>query len=73
MVIDETTAGFRQQETPPPVFNIMKRKGVLKRSVTGSRHLNGSVKGDCKLKMAKCTPFEVYISNGPTGGKNLWD
>lgn len=27
MVTDETTAGFRQQETPPPVFNIRSWKG----------------------------------------------
>jgi len=51
----------------------MKRKGSFKLSVTRNRHFNGSVNGDPQLKIAKCTPFKVYISNETTGGMNLWD
>ena len=73
MVTDKTAANFSQRETLPPNLNTMKRKGAFKRSVTENRHFNGSVNGDPKLKIARCTPFKVYISNETTGGMNLRD
>lgn len=72
MVTDKTAANFSQRETLPPNLNTTKRKGALKRSVTEHRHFNGSVNGDPKLKRAKRTAFKVCISNGATGGMNLW-
>lgn len=56
-------ADFRGQELMPPDLQIMKGKGAFKSSVIEDRLFNGSVNGDLKLKIAKCTSFKVYISN----------
>ena len=52
-------------------LHIMKGKGAFKISAFEDRHFNGSGNGDLELKIAKCTPFKVYISNEVTGGVNL--
>lgn len=66
-------ADFWEQVLLPPNLQIMKGKGAFKISVTEDRFLNGSVNGDLKLKIAKCTPFKIYISKEMTEGVNMWD
>lgn len=66
-------ADFWEQELLPPNLQIMKGKGAFNISVTEDRLVNGSVIGDLKLKIAKCIPFKIYISNEMTGGVNMWD
>lgn len=51
----------------------MKGKGAFKSSAFEDRHFNGSGNGYLELKIAKCTPFKVYILNEMTGGVNLGD
>lgn len=66
LVIDKMAADFSEQKLLSLNSHIMKRKGAFKSSVIGNRHFNGSVNGNLKLKIAKCSPFKIYISNEMT-------